>query len=219
MQVTRRLLSYTGLAVLALVVTATAADAQGARATGSVRDTTGKAVKGATIRAVNPDAIPSEVTSVANTDGRWAMIGLRSGAGWTFIAEAPGYFSVKTEAVARVANSAPLNFVLARDPGPVPGALTPNIEGQIDAANALRDQGRHEQAIAAYQDIRSRNPKLTHVNFVIAEMYLGRAAQEAEPAPRRALVDLAIASYDEVLKVDGSNERARAARAAILASR
>jgi tetratricopeptide (TPR) repeat protein len=216
--VKRRLVSIIVTGALAAAA-ATPAAAQGARATGSVRDTGGKAIKGATIRAVNPDAIPSEVTAVSNNDGRWAMIGLKTGAGWTFIAEAPGFYTVKAEAVARVGNSAPMNFVLARDPGPIPGALTPNIEGQIEAAIALRNQGRYEQAITAFQEIRARNPKLTSVNFVMADMYVGRAAAESDTAARRALIDLAVSSYDEVLKADATNERAKAARAAVLASR
>jgi tetratricopeptide (TPR) repeat protein len=196
----------------------TPAVAQTARATGSVKDTNGKPIKGATIRASNPDAI-SEVTSVADNNGRWAMIGLRSSPNWTFVAEAPGYFTFKAQAAARTANNPPLNFVLARDPGPIPGALTPNVQGQLDAAHALRDQGRFDQAIAAYQDIRTRNPKLTHVNLVIADVYRTRAGKETEPAARRALLDLALSSYDEVLKADASNARAMAARAETAASR
>jgi tetratricopeptide (TPR) repeat protein len=197
---------------------ATPVAAQTARATGSVRDTGGKPVKGAIIRASNPDAV-SEVTSVTDNNGRWAMIGLRSSPTWTFVVEAPGFFSVKTQAAARTANNPPLNFVLAKDPGPIPGALTPNVQGQLDAANALRDQGRFDQAVSAYQDIRTRNPKLTHVNLVLADVYRTRAGKETEPAARRALLDLALSSYDEVLKVDASNERARTARAETAASR
>jgi hypothetical protein len=101
----------------------------------------------------------------------------------------------------------------------VPGALTTNIQGQIDAANALRDQGRYEQAIAAYREISSRNPKLTHVNFVMGEIYVLRAAKEPDPAARRALLDLAVGAYDDVLKGDAVNERAKAARAEAIASR
>lgn len=204
---------------MALLAAAAPALAQSARATGTVRDTANKAIKGATIRATNPDAIPAEVTSVSDENGRWGMIGLKSGAGWTFVAEAPGHFAVKVEVVPRVANNPPLNFVLGRDPGPIPGALATNIQGQIDAAHALRDQGRYDQAIAAYQDIRSRNPKLTHVNFMMAEVYLIRAAKEGEPVARRAQLDLAIGAFDEVLKADEANERARTARAEALASR
>jgi tetratricopeptide (TPR) repeat protein len=196
----------------------TPAAAQTARATGSVRDTNGKPIKGAIVRASNPDAI-SEITSVTDNNGRWAMIGLRSSPNWTFVAEAPGFFSFKAQAAARTANNPPLNFVLAKDPGPIPGALTPNIQGQLDAANALRDQGRFDQALAAYQDIRTKNPKLTHVNLVIGDLYRTRAGKETEPAARRALLDLAISSYDEVLKVDASNERAKAARAETAASK
>jgi len=200
------------LVLFTTAVLASPAAAQGARATGSVRDTGGKPIKGATIRALNPDAIPSEITSATDKDGRWAMIGLRS-ATWTFVAEAPGFFKVQVQAPARTANNQPINFILARDPGPIPGALTPNIQGQIDAANALRDQGRYDQATSAYQEILARNPKLTHVNMVMADLYRTRASKEAQPAARRALLDLAIASYDEVLKSDTSNEVAKAARA------
>lgn len=216
---TRRL-KFIVTVVLALAATAaTPAVAQNARAIGTVRDTGGKAIKGATIRAINPDAVPGEVTSVTDDNGRWGMIGLRSGATWTFIAEAPGFFPFRVETVPRTASNAPLNFVLARDPGPVPGALTNNIQGQIDAANALRDQGRYEQAIAAYQEISSRNPKLTHVNFIMGEIYVMRAAKESDPAARRALLDLAVSAYDDVLKGDASNERAKTARAEAVASR
>ncbi len=214
---TRPILSF--VVAAALLAAATPAVAQNARAVGTVRDTGGKAIKGATVRAINPDARPGEVTSVTDDNGRWGMIGLRSGATWTFVAEAPGFFPFKAEAVPRTANNAPLNFVLARDPGPVPGALTPNIQGQIDAANALRDQGRYDQAISAYQEISSRNPKLTHVNFSIGEIYVIRAAKESDPAARRALLDLAVGAYDEVLKGDAANERAKTARAEAVASR
>jgi tetratricopeptide (TPR) repeat protein len=215
--VTRPILSF--IVAAALLTAATSAAAQNARAVGTVRDTGGKAIKGATVRAINPDATPGEVTAVTDDNGRWGMIGLRSGATWTFVAEAPGFFAFKAETVPRTANNAPLNFVLARDPGPVPGALTPNIQGQIEAANALRDQGRYEQAIAAYQEISSRNPKLTFVNLVMGELYVVRAAKEPDPAARRALLDLAVGAYDDVLKGDAANERAKTARAKVIASR
>lgn len=218
MAVTLRLSALALLPAVLLGLMAVPAAAQNARAGGSVRDTSGKPIKGATIRAVNPDAIPAEVTAVTNNDGRWAMIGLRSGT-YTFIAEAPDFFSVKADAPTRTANNPPINFTLARDPGPIPGALANNIQGQLDAANALRDQGRLDQAIAAYQDIRARNPKLTHVSLVLGDVYRTRASKETEPAARRALLDQAIASYDDVLKADAEHARARARRAEAAATR
>lgn len=199
-------------------VMAAPAAAQNGRANGIVRDTGGKPIKGATIRAINPDAIPAEVTAVSNNDGRWAMIGLRSGT-YSFIVDAPDFYSMKADAPVRSANNQPINFVLARDPGPIPGALTQNIQGQLDAANALRDQGRLDQAITAYQDIRSRNPKLTHVSLVMGDVYRIRAQKEPDAAARRALLDRAIASYDEVLKADATQARARSGRAEAAAAR
>jgi tetratricopeptide (TPR) repeat protein len=110
----------------------------------------------------------------------------------------------------RVAGTAPMHFVLARDLGPLPGALTKNIQQQLAAANALRDKGQLDQAIAAYEQIRVQNPKLTAVNLVVGNAYRKRAALEHDPTARRALFDRAIASYTALLTEDDSNERAKA---------
>src|SRR5688572_5193729 len=195
------------LTVVAMLCVAGTASAQTARAVGSVRDLDGKPIKGATIRASNPEAYPPQVVSTSDDRGRWAIIGMRIGT-YTFTVEAPGFVPVQASAAVRTAASAPLVFTMARDPGPIPGALPVNIQAQLSAANMLRDQGRLDQAISAYQEIRARNPKLTAMNLVIGSAYRQRAAQESDPAARRALLDRAIESYTELLKNDAENDRA-----------
>jgi len=204
---TRRLRSVTTTALAVLSLAAPAA-AQTGRATGTVRDQAGKPIRSATIRADNPAAYPPKVTSTSDDKGRWAMIGLGSGE-WRFTVEAAGYVAQTGAVVVRSAGTAPLAFVLPRDPGPVPGALDKNIQQQIAEANAQRDQGRLDQAISAYQEIRSKNQKLTGVNFLLADAYRRKAAIERDPAAKRTLLQQAIGAYDELLKTDASNERAR----------
>jgi tetratricopeptide (TPR) repeat protein len=206
------------MACAALVLgLADGASAQAARAMGTVKDLAGKAIKGATVKAVNPDASPSQFASATDDHGRWAMIGLKTGS-WRFIVEAPGYFTVETNLPVRVAASPPLTFTLAKDPGPIPNALDRNIEQLIQEAAALREQGRIDQALAAYQDIRTRNPKLTSVNMVIGDLYRRKAAQESDPAARQALFRQALDAYDVLLKTDATNERALAESAAVRAA-
>jgi len=206
----------TACAILVLGMAAVAS-AQSGRAMGTVKDQGGKAIKGATVRAVNPDASPSQFASATDDKGRFAMIGLRSGT-WRFIVEAPGYFPVETPVPVRVAASPPLTFTLARDPGPIPDALDRNIEQLIHDAATLRDQGRLDQALAAYQDIRAKNPRLTSVNLVIGDLYRRKATQEKDPAARQALLRQALDAYDVVLKADATNERALAESAAVRAA-
>ena len=205
---TRRLSSVatTALAVLSLAVPAAA---QTGRATGSVRDQSGKAVRSAIVKADKPDAYPPHVTSTSDDKGRWAMIGLRTGT-WTFVVEAPGYTKQEAQWPVRVAGTVPMHFVLARDLGPIPGALTKNIQQQLAAANALRDKGQLDQALAAYEQIRDQNPKLTAVNLVVGSVYRKKASLESDPTARRALFDRAIASYTTMLSDESSTERAKA---------
>lgn len=197
------------LATVIVVCLAVPCFAQTARATGTVKDTSGKAMKGATVKAINKEAYPPQVTSSTDDKGRWAMIGLRTGT-WNFVVEAPGYTTAQAQWPVRVAGTAPMHFVLARDLGPIPGALTKNIQQQLAAANALRDKGQLDQAIAAYEQIKEQNPRLTSVNLVVGNVYRKKAALENDPAARRALFDRAIASYTAVLTDDTSSERAKA---------
>jgi hypothetical protein len=195
-------------AILAVVLLAVPASAQTARATGTVRDTSGRAIKGATITATNPDAHPPEFTAVSDNNGRWAMIGLRSGT-WSFHIQADGFNPVEASAQMRVAGSPPMAVTLEKALAPLPDALASNIQQQLAAANALRDQGRLDQALTAYQEIRSKNRKLTSVNLIVADLYRRKAAQEKDPAARRAWLERAIASYNELLAGDSGHERAR----------
>jgi predicted Zn-dependent protease len=197
---------FSAAAILSLALASPAA-AQTGRALGTVRDTSGRPIKGATVKASNPDA-PIELTSTTDDRGRFVMLGLRSGV-WTFVAEAPGFFKQEGKAPIRTAPGPPLDFTLARDPGPIPGALTKDIQAQLDVAATLRKEGRFDQAISAYEAIRGRNAKLTTVNLVLGSLYREQAARTADKAARQRLLDQAISAYQEVIDGDVPNERAR----------
>jgi hypothetical protein len=195
-------------AVIMLIGSAVPAIAQG-RAIGTVKEVGGKPIKGATVRAVNADMTPSQFTSASDDKGRFVMLGLRVGT-WTFIVEAPGFGTVQAEAPVRAGPMPPMNFVLTRDPGPIPGALEKSVIQDVAAANGLRDRGQYEQALSAYQQIRDRNPKLTSVTLVIASLYRMQASAEPDPAAKRALLDKAVAGYNQVLDDEAIGERAKA---------
>src|SRR4051812_19036039 len=112
MTVTRRV--HTAAAAIAGLCLAVPAFAQSGRAVGVVRDVSGHPVRSATVRAVNQNAHPSEVTSTTDDRGRWAVIGLMSGE-WQFTVEAPGFVKASATIPVRVAAAPPLTFTLARD--------------------------------------------------------------------------------------------------------
>ena len=206
--------------VAAAVITvglATQAAAQTGRVQGVVRDINGEPIKGATVTASHPDASPGELTAVTDDNGRFAILGLRSVTTWHFVAEAPGFFPTEGNSAVRTQIIAPLIFTLRPDPGPLPGALTGDIQQRLTVANALRNEGRYDEAIAAYQAIQAGNNKLTMVNLVLADIYRQQAGQDPDSAARRTLLERALAAYDAVLEDDAAHERARTERAAVAA--
>jgi len=196
------------VAVISALWLAAPVHAQSARATGSVRDEAGKPLKGATIRAFNPEFGARVIISTSDSKGRWGMVGLRVGT-YTFVVEAPGFVPQRGEGIVRTASTPPIAFMLAREPGLTPGALPSNIQAQIAAANMLRDQGRIDQAINTYQEIRTRYANLTSLNLVIGAAYRKKAALETDPAARRAALERAIESYTQLLKSDPEDQRAK----------
>jgi hypothetical protein len=197
--VTQRL-QFLAAAFIAAFITvwlAVPAAAQGGRATGRVIDATGQPIMGATVRALNSEAYPPQLTSATDKGGRFAMIGLRAGV-WTFAAEAPGFLPTEGTVPIRTGTPGPpLQFVLRRAPDVIPGALSKDLDGKFD------------QALSAYQAIQAKNPKLTALNFVIAGVYRQKAEIERDAAARQALYNRAIVSYTELLTNESDNERAK----------
>lgn len=183
--------------------------AQTGRVGGVVKDTDGKPIKGATVKAVNANASPSEFTATTDDKGRFSMIGLRSG-NWRFIAEAPGFMPQEGNAPVRTigAPNPPLEFTLARG-ATGPAQLGKEVQAELKAADDLRNAGQFDQAIAAYQNIKAKNPSLSMINMVIGGTYRQKASQEKDKAARQPLFDQAVAAYQEVLKTDPNNERAK----------
>jgi len=183
--------------------------AQTARATGVVRDPDGRPIPGATIRAIYPDASSRMIISTSDSKGRWAMLGLRVGT-HTFVVDAPGFVPVQGQALVRTSSTEPLLFTLSREPGLSAEKLPSNIQAQIAAAKQLRDQGRIDQAIAAYLEIRAKHSSLSAMNLVIGAAYRRKAALETDATARRIAFDRAIESYNVMLKADPGNARAQA---------
>ena len=196
-------------AVCLVLGAAATVSAQGGAVRGIVVDSDGQPIKGAIIKAANPNGRPTQITSTSDAKGRFAMIGLVGGV-WSFVAEAPGFMPQQGRSMVRssVTGNAPLEFVMTRVMAPAPTAVSRQIENELSAADALRAEGKFDQAIAAYQDIATKNPTLTSVQLVIGDAWRQRAAKETGPS-RVASLDRALATFELVLKTEPGNERAR----------
>ena len=81
--------------------------------------------------------------------------------------------------------------------GALAGVDSKSLSAQLAAAAAFFDEGRYDQAIAAYREIKAKAPALTLVNLQIGNAYLAKKSYgEAE------------AAFQEVLKDDAGSERA-----------
>ena len=210
------------------------------RLAGTVKNIAGQPIKGATIRAVNPGAIPNEFTSTSDQKGQWAILGMRSGV-WEVSALAPGFES-STIAV-RVAGlqSAPaIQFVLLGTAvrGPLEGVDTKRLQTALSTAETMMAEERWDDAIAEYRAILAMAPPLDTVNLALGRAlrmkkdYAGAAAAYGEILKRdarnqKALLELgrtqheqgdrsaALATLEKLVAIDGTTDEATEARALI----
>jgi TolA-binding protein len=169
------------------------------RLNGTVKDMIGQPIKAATIRAVNPSAVPSEFTATTDQKGEWAILGIRGGL-WELTASAPG-FELSTVAVraALSMNNPVIQFTLVGAPvkGPLDGVDLKRLQASLDAAESLMVQGKWDEAVAQYRGILAMAPPLDMVNLAI-----GRALRMKRDYAGAA------AAYGEVLKRDARNQKA-----------
>jgi tetratricopeptide (TPR) repeat protein len=179
--------------------------AQVARVSGMVRDLNGRPLRGA---LVTVDAGAGAVTAATDEDGRFSVIGMRSGV-WKFEAEAPGYLAETGEVRVRALglSNPPLTIALRRsgmnNTGPLAGLPARDLQQQLSAADALFDQQKWTEAVAAYRAVLARAPSLTAINLQIASAHRNRQDHAA-----------AIETYRALLASDPANDDALAGIAA-----
>ena len=171
--------------------------AQTNRIGGVVRDETGSTIRGAIVRAetggTNTSAAPVTLTTATDDRGRFVFVVTRSGE-WRLTFDAPGFDSQTIPLAVRLGGAAPnLDVKLDRRESPeafgaLAGVDSKALSAQLAAAAALYDEGLHDQAIAAYREIKARAPALSLVNVQIGNSYLAKKSyNEAEGAYQEAL--------------------------------
>ena len=200
---------------MAVLVTAGAssATAQTNRIGGVVRDETGAPIRGAIVKAstggTSGAGAPQSLTTATDDRGRFVFVISRSGE-WQIIFEAPGFAPAMLPVAVRLAGPAPnLDIRLDRRETPeafgaLAGIDSKALSAQLAAAAALIDEGKHDQAIAAYREIKAKVPALTLVNLQIGNAYLAKKAYpDAE------------AAFQELLKSDALDSNALFAMGAL----
>jgi Carboxypeptidase regulatory-like domain/Tetratricopeptide repeat len=191
------------LAAILFLGIAHAAVAQPGRVGGIVKDENGDPVKGATITAENTN-IGSSFTATTDDKGRFTLIGLRAGT-WRFIAQAPGFAPQGGDMPVRSGNpNPPIQFTLKRTgpawSGAMAGIGAKELQNELTAADALFNQQKWDEAIAAYRAIAGKTPALSVINLQIGAAYRNKKDY-----------DNAMAAYTAMLAVDPQNEKATVA--------
>jgi Flp pilus assembly protein TadD len=209
----RRSLVCASGALLLVMLIACDAYGQAGRVWGRVKDAeSGQPLKGATVTAENPQAIPTSFTAVSDDKGRFTIIGMRSGT-WLLTASAPGYVPLRgSTRVQAFGGNPPVEFALGKAPEPIvtplSGVDVKALQADLTAAEALMDTGRYDEAVAGYRAILDKLPALTTVHIQIGHAHRARKDYAA-----------AIAAYNEVPEDDPAAEGARVAVAMTEAER
>ena len=187
--------------IVALVLPGAGTFAQGV-ASGSVVDSAGRPIKGATVVARNPQASPDTVTLVTDKRGRYAVVGLRGGT-WVFIAGAYGYEPAQlTTRIGGLRVNIVPELRLAKTPGPPAGALegvdARGVLDDLESAGRLLRDGDVDGAIGHYRTLLSKAPALTAVHLLIGDA----CAQKGD-------TECAIAEYGAALEAGTAPDRAR----------
>ena len=145
------------------------------RVTGSVQDTEGNPIEGATITATDADGKTLEATS--DDKGKWAILGFRSGT-YEFTVQAAGFApQAYKQQVRQMGRNPSMDFVLehlAEGQAAGPGTSL------LGEANELFENGQYDEALAKYDELLVAEPTLYQVYYNIGSVY--RAKGEYDKA-------------------------------------
>ena len=159
------------------------------RITGTITDPEGNGVEGAVVSVV--DAAGKKLEGTSDEDGKWAILGFRSGT-YDFNIEAEGYQTKIERKSVRQMGRNQLDVVLVPVAGDV--RATESSNALIHEANELLSQEQYPEAIAKFEELLVARPSLYQVHE-----FIGIAYREM------GNYDAALAEFEKVLAEDPSH--------------
>ncbi len=191
------------IVVLAAAVTAPAALAQVSSIRGMVVDENNDPVAGAMVRAERP-GVSGALEGTTGSNGRFTMLGFSSGM-WALMVSAVGYDPTATTTQVRQGPNDPIRIVLQRiqqhslvlrlGEEALEGLDPEEIEREVDAAQADYTAENWDGAIAGYNAVLEKLPRLSELLLYIGNAH--RAKGETEEA---------LAAYERLLAADPTHE-------------
>jgi len=151
---------------------------------GTVTDADGNPLEGVKVRLFCVRG-QSGFDTETNKEGEWKANYVRGGP-WDIDFEKPGYMPKKISAqINEFAKNRPIEIRLEKMEGP---AVSDALKAELVKGNALFDEGKYEEAIAAYQGILAASPEAYIVHRNIGNCYFQmQKYAEAEAAYRKIL--------------------------------
>jgi len=157
-----------------LVLTAGLAFGQAGRGVGRlggvVLDLEGKPIVGVDVSVTYTRETNLKFEAKTDKKGEWSLLGLGTGA-WTLTAAAPGYDPVTQSVQVSQLNVNPKVVIHLRKASRPGGAFVEDEKTLeiLERGNQLYKDGKYDEAIVAFQEFRSLNPKAYQVDLNIAD--------------------------------------------------
>jgi len=183
----RKLLFSFLIGMLGASVLASTALAQGGMLTGSAVDDLGEPIEGVMVLLENPDANPPRIEQTTDNNGRFSIIGLRSGQ-WNITMSAEGFLANPGFVRIRSGSNPPVDMTMDRIKHPLVIALGEEafagldpdaIEQELAAADAAYNSRQWQAALDAYSAILAKLPILNDLNMQIGNCHRSLENYEA----------------------------------------
>jgi len=184
-------------ASVAFLLVAAPAAAQRGRIAGTLKDEQGNPLAGIEVKFDNakPETKYDNKVEVSDEEGRFVFTGLRGGT-WILTVNAPGYAPFRQSIqISQFRRNEDTVVVLKKLTEAVPEAgAREEAEGMIAEAEELLAEGKHDEAIALYNEYLEAHPDLYKIHLLIGNAY-----------EQKGDYDNAVASYGKVLELEPDN--------------
>ena len=188
----------------ALVLAAAAQENLGrGRISGSVVDESGSPIEGAKI-AVQSLTDRTKFDALSDAKGRFAIGGMGSGA-WSITATRDGYAPATVEVtVSQLKPNTPATLTLKKLAGVEAFKADKGSQVLFDKGNALYAEGRHDEAIAVFEELLAKYPEIYQVHLNLGSNYLKKGDLDKAQSEFQLVLD-------KTLQVQGSYEKDKSA--------